>query len=141
MSKQKNEPKERLVKKVCPECQTPYKSNAKRCQSCGSELMDKCPSCDEPFEGILLGKKVKFCTSCGNPFPPEEPLEIVIKPPGPDSREEIRIRIGGENAEPSVEDMRALLLAKSRAGKQQRERIEAERKEFEKLKAQGKIDF
>ena len=122
MGKPKKESNAQPVIKVCPECQGPYKIERKGCQSCGCELLDKCPSCDEPFEEINLGKKVKYCNNCLKPLPSKETLE-------------------NERTEPSFEEKVVLLLEKAKADRHQEEQIKAEKMEYEKLKAQEKIDF
>lgn len=49
------------------------------CESCGSQLLSKCPKCNNPikewhYNGVVIGAKPKFekpffCRSCGKPYP------------------------------------------------------------------------
>ena len=69
MNDKKKEPKPKPIIKVCPKCNAAYKNDLKGCQSCGCELMDKCPSCNEPFDNVNPRRKVKYC--------PQGPIEII----------------------------------------------------------------
>lgn len=62
ISKAKKKPK-RIIR-VCLGCKVANSSGVKGCQSCGIELVEKCPECDEPFTGVSTRRKVKYCPHC-----------------------------------------------------------------------------
>lgn len=58
--------------KICPQCWTPgteaeamwLNPRSKYCFACGTQLCDRCSSCNEPITSI----KFRFCPYCGNAY-------------------------------------------------------------------------